>query len=476
MTTEAVNFDLISRNISPTQSYGRQLPATCGIRDSNGSRGECVFEAYDRQTLAVNYAVNPSGMYDVLNNQSATSRLSTLLFQGKRLSYIAPSAPVLTLDYKATTIASYSDCHSATHACHANSTYFECSNMFNTTTTGDGWYGGKSSGNIAETAIFPRPDLTWTNDTSGFTLLPDPFYSISHFVIFGEKTPGAGVDAIGKFARGKADTGGLEFFLGCTTSFSNLTYTSIDNTVVALSNVPITDKKIVFALAEINFEGRGGYLQGQILTGGLAALHQKTSARANEAFASQYDATFLAAAASVCENAPNLKEQTRTTILVARVHKLALLALILTLLVSTLFGLLLVSLAVFTSEPRGPIPEAQAPQPNGPDPGSVSIADLFEEYVGAKRTDRLGVFRTERGKWEYVCQIPETKTLRLVDTEKAGEVLSQGLGLFGIPIVKLASAGGSLSESLAELSDEEEIQEGFLGAEKMLKSGEYQAL
>ena len=449
----------------------------------NGTRVSCALVVPPNSSTKLDYLINPSEVYDVLNDRSSNNQVLTANFGGQKLSFLAPSTPASNLDYKASTIASYSECRSATQQCHANSTDYHCSSLFNTTTANQGWYLSKSSGNIISLGIFPDQALI----NASYHLLPNPFYTIAQISIYAGNTAGAGVDTI-QISNGTDFTGGVEFFLRCTTSFFDITYTWVNNAQIIQTSVPITDQNIIYSLAEINIQGRSGYVDGQILGGALTAFHQDTAAKANEAFASQYDATFLASAASIAENVPNLEEQTRNNILAARVHKSALLALILTLLISALLGFLIVLLAVFTSQSPDSIQQdhGATPQPDDSHLQSPSIEDVFEEYVDAKRTDRLGVFRTKEGSWEYVCQTPESKTSGHMDTrpstpaqqtpKQPSESVGQGLGLFGIPLVKLGSSGKSLSDSVSDLSDEEELQEVSLGAKKELERGEYYAL
>ena len=464
VTTETTNLDQISTSGTSIQSYGRQLPRNCALRNTNGTRLNCVLWVPPINSTALGYLFNPSEVYDVLNNGSSNNKVMRAEFRGQTLSYLAPSTPIPILDFKATTIASYSQCNSATRQCHANSTNYHCSSLFNTTTADKGWYLSKSSGNIISLGIFPDSELI----NASFTSLPNPFHTIAQISIYAGNTPGHGVDTI-EIREGNHTTGGREFFLRCTTSFLDITYTSINNTMAIQKATPLTDQDIIYSLAEINVQGRDGYVYGQILGGALTAFHQNTSAGANEAFASQYDATFLAAAASIIENVPNLEQQTRTIILAARVHKWALLALVGTLLVSALFGLLMVLLALSASQPPDSSQEDHVltAQPNDAFLQSPSIyEDVFEEYVDAKKTDRLGIFKTKQGDWEYVCRTPESKITGVPDTaastpaqatpKQPGETLDKGLGLFGIPLVKFGPAGKSLSDSVSELSDEED--------------------
>ena len=477
VTTETRNFDQITANLDP-MTYGRQIPGNCALGSMNGTRVTCAI-VVPPNSSQLDYLINPSEVYDVLSDQSYNNNVSTALYQGQRLSYLAPSSPASTLDFKATTIGSRSECQSARQQCHANSTNYHCSSLFNTTTATKGWYLSKSSGNIINLGIFPNSDLI----NASYTSLPNPFHTITQILIYAGNNPGPGVDTI------QLPDGGREFFLRCTTSFFNVTYTSVNSTIAIQNATLITDQNIIYSLAEINVQGRSGYVDGQILGGALTAFHQNTSAKANEAFASQYDATFLAAAASIAETVPNLEEQTRTTIIATLVHKSALLALILTLLISAVFGMLMVLLALSTSRSATGPTQDQGPTPQ-PDESRLpppSIEDVFEEYVDAARTDRLGVFRTKQGTWEYVCQTPESKTLGETDTgppstpaqetpKEPGETLGgQGLGLFGIPLVQLGSPGKSLSVSVSELSDDEKPNVPSSGKEG-LSRGSYHAL
>ena len=482
VTTETVGVNQVSPNPVSRQRYGRQLPHKCALGTVNETKISCAI-VVPPDSKQLDYLVNPTEVYDILNDQSLNNKVLNITVHGKRLSYLAPSAPVPTLDFKATTIASQSECQSARQRCHANSSSYHCSSLFNTTTADKGWYLSKSSGNIISLGIFPDSNLT----VAAYTSLPNSFHTIAQISIYAGNNPGPGIDAIEIIQNGSVS--GHEFFIHCTTTFFNLTYTSINNTVYDPRTAPIVDQNLIYSLAEINVQGRSGYVDGQILGGALTAFHQNTSALANEAFASQYDATFLAAAASVSENVLNVAEQKRSMILAARVHKLALLALVLTLLASALLGVLVTLLAVSQSLPPSPIQEDQVQILQSDDSGlqPPSIEGVFEEFVDAKRTDRLGVFRTKQGTWESVCWTPESKTpgqsytgpstpAQEISTKDV-EALGQGLGLYGVPLVKLGSAEKSLSDAVSELSDEdEELPEDSSGAAKEPTRGNYHAL
>ena len=250
----------------------------------------------------------------------------------------------------------------------------------------------------------------------------------------------------------------------------------------------ITDRNLVYSLAEINVQGRDGYADGQILGGAQTALHENTPSAANEVFASQYDATFLATAASVIENVPNIAEQTRKTLLVARVQIPALSALVLTLLLSALLGMLMTFLAVSHGLSHGlshgqPQDLSQEDQMSMLDPGSQPnppmMENVLEEYVHARQTDRLGILRTKQGGWSYVCRAPEQQSpelpVQMTPEPKTPEQDIKGLHheVFGIPLIRIESVGGFFSGPVSDVGDEDSRSEADFGGEV---SEEYHAL
>ena len=277
-----MNFDQITASLDLTQSYGRQLPSNCALGSMNGTRVSCALVVPPKNSSTLDYLINPSEVYDILNDRSSLNKVLTAEFQGQRLSYLTPSTPAATLDLKTTTIASRSECQAVTQECHANSIQYQCSSLFNTTTANEGWYIIKSSGNIINLGIFPDPGLI----VAQYDSLPNPFHTIAQVSIYAGNTPGTGIDSI-ELPKDNLTKGGREFFLRCTTSFLNITCTSINDAKVVRKAVPVTDQNVIYSLAEINVQGLSGYAYGQILGGALTAFHQNTSADANEAFASQ---------------------------------------------------------------------------------------------------------------------------------------------------------------------------------------------
>ena len=484
VTTETVNFDQVTPNAAPTQRYGRQLPRDCALGVVNGVNHSCAIEV---PSSGPDYLINPSEVYQVLNDQSANNKVLTTQYRGQRLSYLAPSAIVPTLDFKATTIASLSECQSATDRCHASSSgYYNCSAIFNNKTSE--WYLSRANGNIISLGIFP--DTTYS--TLHFTSLPNPFYTISQVTILSANNSGSGIVPI------TLPNGGREFFVSCTTSFFNLTYTSVNGTMTAQAITLITDSNLVYSLAEINVQGRSGYAEGQIVGGALTAFHEDSADAANEAFASQYDATFLAAAASVIEQVPNIAEQTRNTLLVARVKVSALLALVIALLLSAVLGIYMTllaishSMSISTSDnwPPSSVQEDHVQSrmlKSSARPELPTMDDVFDEYVRAGRTDRLGVLKSRQKGWVYVCLAPEQQlpekfeprirrvstqeTLRPEDSEQ--DVKAVYHGVFGIPLLTISSPRESLSGSVHDVNDGDSLMDAFSGGDT---ARQYQAL
>ena len=385
------------------KKYGRQLPRGCG---GYGASNKCIvnsnYTVYGPLESTGIYLQNPVELCQVLDNQSTDNRVLTVSVYNKTWSYLAPTHVVSDLDFQATTIAFHSDCQIATRECGHLLTpaSFNCSEGFSSTSTGKTT--GESNGNIISQGFFA--DAQWTIPLDQ-TNPVNPFFTIAGLTMNSIQPP---TSKSFDLTYGLLDDGGFIYFVGCETEFTNLTYTMTNGVITAAEILRITTPPLIARILE---PIRYGYCNAQILDGALRSLFQTSTSNLLGTYAERYDATFLASAASVIEAIPNIVEQIRITILVTRIVKAPLFALVSMLLFTALLGLVMTLQAILNSptsvrdvQARLSILGLTCARFESPDSAAVRvnrIEDLFREYNRPGTSNRLGMLKTEEGGWEY---------------------------------------------------------------------------
>ena len=407
VTTKTISYDqFFPISAESLQHYGRAMPAYCGT-----IFGNCT---YIPSKLGANLK-NPLELYEVLGNQSISNQVKKAYMNGHRLSFLAPPNVADGLDYKTTSIAARSNCSLATQACQATdvtSGYYNCSILFNAQLMQNSSVTStRSDGNSIYLGYFANSNWTVSVDE----LASNPFYTLAQVAI--ESTESGGDAFQGQTAE--IVTSGLAgnyYYMSCETRLLNMTYSVVNGSMTVDATALITEPILIDGLIGTTTIG---YTDSQILDGAFLAWFQKTVSQATETFAAQYDATFLAAAASVIETVPDISEQSHGMILVSRVEKLPLFGLVTALVLSAVLGFIMTIVALASSPFASRnvqvrlsilgLTSSRFENLGTTAAHAVSVEELFAEYQDKEdcRERRLGVAETSEGGWDFQSFVPK---------------------------------------------------------------------
>ncbi|MCJ1296197.1 hypothetical protein MMC34_007763 [Xylographa carneopallida] len=242
----------------------------------------------------------------------------------------------------------------------------------------------------------------------------NPFFTIALVVIASTEQGGEGlVNQTQDIQEGEG--GPKQFFLGCETTFFNFTYTSVGGSILSVNTTLINNPLLISALLEAE---QDGYCDTQMVSGAFSAWFQNGS-RIADTFAEQYDATFLAPAASVINSFPTIAQQVRESILVTKVSKAALFGLVATLLLSAVFGLVMITVALMSRPLAWKDVQARLsilgltgarfePLATVSEPVK-QLENMFEENNGSGKGARVGMLKSDAGGWTYVSWTEDSR-------------------------------------------------------------------
>ena len=403
VTTKSISFDQTTLARTPSQTYGRSLPAYCGLAGE-----ECTSTSAGSKVLDLNHRLE---VYQVLSNQSAVNRVVQTDITGERLSYLAPSNPAEGLDFRTTTLASQSNCSLVTSNCAAVSSDpeeltgdgFNCTAGFNANLTNtvnvtvnndETVYGFLVNGNGS--------DGLYDNFTT-YSIASNPFSSLFQVTL---NSPAPDTEA---FAGGQivvnTTSGQVYYFLTCSTTLMNFTYTMTNGTLTDGQATPLNNTVLIYNIMQPNILGDCG---AQLISSSLISLLQSTTKAVTETFADAYDATFLAPILSASDTVLNLAEQQRIPLLVTRVQKSALFAFVASLVACFLLGVSMTVLAVRSMNKNSMevqtrlsllgLVSSRFESPSVSDARVRQATELFEENkTGARTASRIGIFRNGEG-------------------------------------------------------------------------------
>ena len=376
------------------------MPAYCGT-----TFGNCT---YTLSKTGANLK-NPLELYEVLGNQSVSNQVQKAYMDSQRLSFLAPTSVANGLDYKTTSIAVRSNCSLATEACQATAStsgYYNCSTLFNSQLMqNSSGASTKSDGNNVYLGYFGNSNWTVSIDSQP----SNPFYTLAQVAI--ESTKSGGDVFQGQTAQiVTTDIAGYKYYMSCETQLLNMSYSVVNGSMKVDNTALLTDPVLIDGLVGTTTLG---YTDSQILNGAFLAWFQQTVSQATETFAAQYDATFLAAAASVIEAVPDVAEQNRDTLLVSRVEKAPFYGLVTALALSALLGFIMTILALASSPFASRNVQARLgilgltssrfESPSTTAAHANVVEGLFAEYQNKEDggETRLGVVETSEGGWDF---------------------------------------------------------------------------
>ena len=405
MTTKSVAFDQIALARTPSQTYGRSLPAYCG---SDGKDCTSISAGSKAPDL-----INRLEVYQVLGNQSTINRVAQTNITGQRLSYLAPANPAVGLDYRSTTLASQSNCSLVTSNCATvirdpadlTGDDFNCTSGFNASNTNTVNVTANNDEILYGFLVNRNGTGGLFDDLSSHDIASNPFSTFFQ-VTLNSPAPDTGAFDGGQIAV-NASFGLVYYYLTCSTLLSNFTYIMTNGTLTDGQATPLDNRVLIYNIMQPNTFGDCG---AQLISSSLISLLQSTAAAVTDSFAQAYDTTFLAPILSASEAVLNIAEQQRIPLLVTRVQKSALFAFLAALAACLLLGLSMTILAIRSANKKSMEVQARLSLlgiiSSRFEPASASgarvqhPAELFEENkTGARTASRIGIFRNDEGGW-----------------------------------------------------------------------------
>ena len=377
-----------------------------------------------------------SSLYLIMNNASNTQQVLTTTQNGSELSFLAPANLPPGLDYRTSTIAISSSCQPLSQQCQFGSSassksdveninvVFNCSSDFQSkfgisSLTGlssniDSYGGGQTNPNGAFWRFPPNwtyPDPGVWPPTLASATTNDSINFSTGTLAFVDKSINFNPSLLND-PEMLLDTGWLFYLLGCNIAVYNMTYSWVNNTIATTLLVP-SDDTVAFYLE--NYFGATSESAQLSYTVISTLIRSNSSAQIAVNYAQSLAKIMAAFTASALEPLTNTEEQLRQNIIVARVPKAPLFTLILFCLLFVLLGLALFVIALRGQNAETREIQAQlnifgmtASRFESPKDADVDkVEDLFEERKGGAQSTKVGMVRSEGGRWAYVSSHEE---------------------------------------------------------------------
>lgn len=377
-----------------------------------------------------------SSMYLIMNNASNTQQVLTTTQNGSELSFLAPANPPPGLDYRTSTIAISSSCQPLSQQCQLDSSassksdfpninlVFNCSSDFQSkfsisSLTGlSGNVDSNGHGQTNPNGAFWSFPPNWTYSDPGVwpptlasTTTNDSISFSTGTLAFVNETINFNPSLLND-PEMLLDSGWLFYLLGCNIAVYNMTYSWVNNTIATIHLVP-SDETVAFYLE--NYFGATSEPAQLSYTVISTVVRSNSSAQVAVNYAQSLAKIMAAFTASAFEPLTNTEEQLRQNIIVAHVPKAPLFTLISFCLLFALLGLALFVIALLGQSAETRKIQAQlnifgmtASRFESPKDADVNnVQDLFEERKRGAQSTKVGMVRSEGGRWAYVSSHEE---------------------------------------------------------------------
>ncbi|KAL8991077.1 MAG: hypothetical protein Q9169_007953 [Polycauliona sp. 2 TL-2023] len=425
VTMEAVIVSHISQLNSTPQAYGDKIPESC-------------VASLDRTILMAPEACEgPAYLgdpYQIIMNVSSHRQVMTNTYDGKDFSFLAPAKPRPNVDFKASSFAASSTCKPISRDCDMDFTYFEkpetdktggmsfnCSGNFNGYVSffragNTEHYSHSCLNNQAGCAGFLSDrslNVPFNKTSFDHTLNPatqryaNPFFAgvLGYFIVSDGST---GLHSDPEVSPGV----GKWFVLGCEITVYDFTYTFVNNTVAAKNLTLASDEVAAVVRQVITVRDASAYQQFAYNVQ-LSTFMSNTSGQIASSYARNLEKTLLAWSAASWESVRTEQEQIRQNMLVTRVPKVPLFALVGLCLVFVMLSIVVTIIALLdesgtTTEIQGRLNFFGLVESRLDGAEKDGIAMEGAEEDGSKKGIRgnedmkVGIVKSERGGWDYV--------------------------------------------------------------------------
>lgn len=409
-------FSKISPSSFPSYSY------SCGVYSNSCTNLSA--DATDSFPCNINNAATSTHSFWCLRGisdreqPSATNQVSTFKSDGATLAYLPDARQASNVDFQASTFAIQTTCKPISQACGLNaafgaSTPFKCTPSFSGDATAEDPNNNCGGSVIVNTRITLFEDENFNRNISFQSKQINPFYLGTWARIFGNPSnPSNGGRQFNLDQDPEIVTpvhgNGIVWVLGCSSVVYDLTYSWKNGSFNAdrrQSNGSISQ------ILATPFPH--GLASNNLSNPAITSSFTDTANEMAEKWSTGFSQIAMALAVGMVSPRQNLQEQSRTSMLVARVPKAPLFTLIGLNLLYALLGILLMlytlcfakpsetrdvqarlslsGLAYFCFEDEG---RTRAPV--------EKVERLFEERAGGQGVcQKVGMVRTEEGGWKY---------------------------------------------------------------------------
>jgi hypothetical protein len=395
VTTSSVivpNFSLSARRLF----YGRRLSQSC--RDYTSITSNPIVPCIVHLASS-NYIDGVREAIETINNISTKNQVATAMHEGKSYAYLAPSDPQSDVDFRASTFALHTECQPISRKCNLTaafgaSTPYKCTDAF--------------QGDLTNNTSLGRTTLEYFEDAD---LKAKAEKAVNPFHV--------GVAAIINTVSGFNESlyndpeivhpvhGGDAIVAQCTVTVYDFTYSFLNGTVTSVTTSMADEKITELMIGPMMYTGYDFSMMELALQ---RASLVNTSQQWVDTWSSTFNVVTLGLSTGAFDTQLTLEEQTRTNLLVARVPKAPLFALIAFNVLFVLYGLAVFVFAMFshpqdTSNVQARLSlaglAASKFEGNRAERPVKALDEMFLESEESTEELRVAVAKTELGGWAY---------------------------------------------------------------------------
>lgn len=354
------------------------------------------------------FLVGATEAYRILSNPSTTNRISTFEHEGVNYTYLGEAGIPNNVDFQTSTFALATQCKAMSQACGLKPDYgtslpFKCTSAF---------HGDLINGGILMSRIKLMEDEALTIDIIYGSKDLNPYY----FGIYARVDTRGHIP--GSIFLGQPDStdpeivrqfrGGLAWVLSCSTTVYEVAYSRVNGTVQAYSVTRANASLGGIIAAPTNED----FAQSDFdIAARISSFHENSQDLTNE-WATLYSQIALGLSAGIMSPRLNIRQQTRSSFLVARIPKVPLFVLIGLNLLYAVVGILLALYCAWFCAPRttkdtqarltvaGLVAFCFEPRQRAWGPAE-EIEDLFTEKIESGTSGRVGIRPVDEGGWRY---------------------------------------------------------------------------
>lgn len=395
VTTSSVNLPILSPS-APSHTYGRTLSQSC--RDYTSITSNPIVPCIVHLASS-DYIDGVRDAIETINNISSTNLVAATTQGNMSYSYLAPSNPRPNVDFRASTVALHTQCQPISKKCNLAAAFgaftpYKCTDAF-------------------------QGDLTRNDSPGGYNIT---FFEDSDLKVEAQRAVNpfhvgfAGV--INTVAAGNESLyndpeivhplhGGDGIIAQCTVTVYDFTYSYLNGTVTSVTTSLADERTTELMIGPMMYTGYSFSMMNLALQ---RASLVNTSQQFIDTWASTYNLVTLGLSTGAFDAQLSLEEQTWANLLVARVPKVPLFALLSFNVLFVLYGFVLFIFAMLSRPQETSNVQARLSlaglvaskfEGEGAEKLVEELEDMFSEREGSTEQLRVALEKTELGGWAF---------------------------------------------------------------------------